>query len=143
MSKLKVDEKHIAKLCTDITLMMRDIVRDIETIEDKEKDLFSRYISLVRLGAIWNGAQNSLSMSRHLFTMGFDVQHEVFQTQAAKENGWDKCRIEDNPFFVNEGQEHRGIQVEFKELPDEIKDATVKTIKEKMTEGRQENQTTH
>lgn len=52
MSKLKVDEKHIAKLCTDITLMMRDIVRDIETIEDKEKDLFSRYMSLVRLGVL-------------------------------------------------------------------------------------------
>lgn len=144
MSELKIDEKHISKLCRDITLMMRDIVQDIEVLENKDKDVFNRYMSLVRLGAICMGAQQSLSMSRHLFTMGFDVQHEFFQTKSAKENGWYKVRIEDNPFFTQEDEDSEpGIKVEFKELPDELKEIIVNAIKEKFASKRPEQTTQH
>jgi len=143
MSELKIDEKHISKLCRDITLMMRDIVQDIEILENKEKDVFNRYMSLVRLGAIWMGAQQSLNMSRHLFTMGFDVQHEFFQTKSAKENGWDKVNIQDNPFFTQEDDHEQGIKVEFKELPDELKEIIVNAIKEKFASKRPEQTTQH
>jgi hypothetical protein len=132
MNELKIDEKHISQMCRDLTLLMRDIVKDIESVEDKDKDVFTRYMSMVRLGAIFMGAKQSLNMCKHLFTMGFDVHHEFFQTHAAKENGWDKVRIEDNPFFVNQDNSNQeGIQVEFKELPDHVKDAIVEAIKEK------------
>lgn len=142
MNDLKIDEKHISKLCRDVTLLMRDMVQDIESLEDKNKDVFNRYMALVRIGAIWMGAQQALSMSKHLFTMGFDVQHEYFQTESAKKNGWDKVNITDNPFFVNE-EEQTGIKVEFKELPDELKEIIVNAIKEKLTGKRAEQQTQH
>jgi Tfp pilus assembly protein PilZ len=140
MSELKIDEKHIRQMCHDLTHLMHDIVKDIESVEDKNNDVFTRYMSMVRLGAIFMGAKQSLNMSRHLFTMGFDVQHEVFQTKAAKENGWDKCRIEDNPFFVNINNDDNdsGIKVEFKELPDELKEIIVNAIRAKFGANKPE-----
>lgn len=143
MSELKIDERHIKKMCRDLTLLMRDIVQDIESIENEKTDVFTRYMSMVRLGAIFMGEKQSLEMSRHLFTMGFDLQHEFFQTPAAKENGWDKVNIEHNPFFVDSDDDEPGIKVEFKELPDELKDIIVNAIKEKFAGKRPEQTTQH
>lgn len=144
MSELKIDEKHIKQMCRDLTHLMRDIVQDIESVENEKTDVFTRYMSMVRLGAIFMGAKQSLGMCRHLFTMGFDLQHEFFQTEAAKENGWDKVRIEDNPFFTQKDDDDEpGIKVEFKELPDELKEIIVNAIKERFAGKRPEQTTQH
>lgn len=145
MGHLKIDEKHISKLCHDLTLMILDIGADIESLEDKDNDVFSRYMSMVRLGSIFKGARDGLNMARYLFTMGFDAQHDYFQTEQAKEHGWDKARLEDNPFFINEDHEDHEehdkgilIKLDVDKLPDKLKEAIVKAIKEKFSVKKEE-----
>jgi len=122
MDDLKIDERNIAELTQKATEMMEDMVKDIEILDNKKEDVFLRYMSMMRLGALFSAAKQAEHMARHVFKMGFEMHHEYFQTEKAKENGWDEItEIHDNPFFKR--KEAKVLSVDLNELPDEIKQA--------------------
>jgi hypothetical protein len=130
MDDLKIDERNIAELTYKVAELMKDMMRDIETLDDKEEDVFLRYMSLVRLGAIFTAAKQAEHMARHVFRMGFEMHHEYFQTKKAKENGWDEItEIQENPFFKR--NDVKVMSVDLNELPDDIKQAIHEALERK------------
>jgi hypothetical protein len=122
MDDLKIDERNIAELTHKAAEMMEDMVKDIEILDNKKEDVFLRYMSMMRLGALFSAAKQAEHMARHVFKMGFEMHHQYFQTEKAKEFGWGAMTdINENPFFMR--KEAKVMSVDLNELPDEIKQA--------------------
>lgn len=136
MSELKIDEKNLSVLIEKTKSTIEAMVEEIETVSDKKADLFERYFSMHRLGAMIIGASNALTLSMQGFRFGFDLQHPFFQTEKAKEYGWDSVKLEQNPFFVQEEEKIKGMAINVEDLPDEVKAAIMEVIKAKFKEDR-------
>lgn len=134
MDELKIDERNIAELTRKTAEMMEEMVRDIETLDNKDEDVFCRYMAMFRLGALYSAAKGAEHMACHVFRMGFELHHEYFQTEKAKENGWNEItEIHDNPFFIK-NKEH-ALSIDLHELPDEIKEAIHMAMEKKRDKG--------
>lgn len=139
MNELQIDEKNITGLVRSVTKLMKEIVDDIEVLENKKADIFHRYTALHRLGAMFMSAQQGMTLASHAFRFGFDVHHPFFQTPTAKEFGWDEIKLERNPFFIQEDDEKpRGIAIELKDVPQEVKDALARLF-QKVSKEKESN----
>jgi len=136
VSELRIDEAHIAELTKDFLSLIADFMDDIKTLDNKDEDVFKRYMAMMRIGAIYSSAKQAIHVARHVFRLGLDVRHPFFQTVAAKANGWDKPTIEDNPFFIQEEKEPIGLSVSMDELPDELKESLVDALKEVLAQRK-------
>lgn len=97
--EFKVDEKRIAEIVKTFCRTMGAVVDDVKQVEDKENDIFLRYMAMMRLESLYECIGHGMKLSSKMFLYGFDLHHPVLQTEKAKEYKWSGIDLEKNPFF--------------------------------------------
>jgi len=75
--EFKVDEKRISEIVETFCRTMGAVVEDVKQVEDKENDIFLRYMAMMRLESLYDCIQHGMKLSSKLFSLGFDLNHPV------------------------------------------------------------------
>ncbi len=136
---LRIDEDHIDDLACKIKELVCNLVDDVKLLENKESDVFMRYMAMMRLHAIFVFGSQGVDVMRHAFSMGFDMHHPFFQTPEAIKKGWDSIKIKKNPFFTQKEPKGKIVELHGEDLPPELKEALLKVLQEKFGNQREDN----
>jgi len=104
MTDLRIDEEEMSAVCDSAKALAKKLLSHAKDLQDTDNDNFSRYMDYMRLKNILILSQEALKLMTMNFVGGFDTQHEFFQTEEAKDQGWDKPKIKSNSFFDNDDE---------------------------------------
>jgi CTP:phosphocholine cytidylyltransferase-like protein len=102
MKEFEIDEEYVEQTINDMMNLVGFLNKEINTLRDKNNDIFNRYMTFCRLASANESMRDSYRLFRNAFRMGFDINHNIFQTEASKKTGWGENNVSENPFFKQE-----------------------------------------
>lgn len=105
MSDIKIDEEHLEATANALENLIECLEKEIKELKDKSGDNFSRYMAYNRsysLLKLWPAMMDTCKMN---FISGHNLAHKFLQTKEAKDKNWDKMKLENHPFFINEDRD--------------------------------------
>jgi hypothetical protein len=99
---LKVDNEELKMLAELAMKFHRQIQSHLDCLESENEDIFLRYTAYIWCKNYLLLNKTLGEINRNSFVAGHDIGHEIFNTEKARENGWDIYQVnERNPFFIN------------------------------------------
>lgn len=102
---LKVDEDYLKIFVMSTRSMLNLINDDLNTIEDKNEDLFIRYMYFNRINNIISIIEEIDKLTGKCMRMGFAIKNPILHTDKFRELGWDSLNVEINSFFIKNDKE--------------------------------------
>jgi hypothetical protein len=100
MNDVKIDEDALENVSEHLRAVIKNLTKAAEILEDREEDLFIRYLTFFKMDATLAILNTIPKMAHNLLGAGNNIKHEIIQTKKAKEGGWDRITLERNPFFT-------------------------------------------
>ena len=121
--EIKIDDKAIAKLTTEIKNLCDFLNIESNIINNDKDDIFDRYFSFHRLINLLCDIVESLRRFKRISSMGHATSHPFLQTASAIKNGWQQVQLENDEFFCTEKEKKLGpfVQLSDKELRERLK----------------------
>ncbi len=108
MSEFKIDEEHIELLSDKMKRALSNISQDVDLLADKNEDIFTRYILMDKLQAVFLGISFISNMHHDAFASGYNSHHELIKnSEKAIENEWGIPDLGGDDFFTTEEKEIR------------------------------------
>lgn len=139
MTDLKIDEEFLKGLADSARGFINAVEGQINIMTDKKDDVFKRFMAFNKIKDLLETLAFISKLQKENLAAGLYAGHEFFQTEVAKENGWDRNNIEKNDFFIQPKKEQNTMSgiVDVSELLRRLAGQVEKDIETK------ENVTTH
>ena len=136
MSGIIIDQNAIASSEMKASIVIKSIQEKIDLIKNENEDLFKRYMAFCSLESFCEFGAKLIELQRKAITEGYYINHELLQTDLAKESGFTELDIENHAFFTTkEKQEKDNKKREtFKALLKEMAKCVSDDENEKQTE---------
>lgn len=136
MSGIIIDQNAIASSEMKASIVIKSIQEKIDLIKNENEDLFKRYMAFCSLESFCEFGAKLIELQRKAITEGYYINHELLQTDLAKESGFTGLDIENHAFFTTkEKQEKDNKKREtFKALLKEMAKCVSDDENEKQTE---------
>jgi hypothetical protein len=105
MKNLVIDNKFLNTIAEGMEQLIDAMQDDIALLKDKNGDIFYRYMAFHRCAALVSVAMPLKDIVKNSMCGGHGLQNEIFHTESAKQNGWDKETSENHPFFKQESDD--------------------------------------
>lgn len=116
MSNYVVDNEELMALADKVKNMSEQLNKDAEYLRDENADIFHRYMAYNKLRSMMKGLDVIMSLCKSSMVTGHNLQDPMFHTEAGIDNGWDKPKVFDHPFFIDEEDKN-----EKGDMPDMLK----------------------
>ena len=118
MKDLKIDEDYLGSMVDISTNLMGKIMSDIVILNDKDADVFLRFMAFNRIRALHMSLSIIMDVQHMGMLSGHCLQDSFFHTKEGKQNNWHESRISEHPFFCQkekEGKEKEDLEQHKKE----------------------------
>lgn len=99
MENLSINEEHIRKVIESTKMNIECAQKLVDELNSVKTDLFARYMDFHKLAIFNQMVPLIMGLANNLMIAGNNITHPFLQTKEAKEYGWDKQKLEQDPFF--------------------------------------------